>query len=85
MEQEVVTLRSHTEVNMIEHGQVEQYQQESEERARQDLVEKLREVTMLCRLLCWSVLCLSSLSLHSTFWMYAAQVFPLPPLEQLVL
>ena len=85
LEQEVVTLRSHTEVNMIEHGQVEQYQQESEERARQDLVEKLREVTMLCRLLCWSVLCLSSLSLHSTFWMYAAQVFPLPPLEQLVL
>ena len=40
LEQEVVTLRSHTEVNMIEHGQVEQYQQESEERARQDIVEK---------------------------------------------
>ncbi|XP_010857093.1 PREDICTED: UPF0634 protein E-like, partial [Bison bison bison] len=43
LEQEVVTLRSHIEVNMTEHGQVEQYQQESEDRARQDLVEKLRE------------------------------------------
>ena len=46
LEQEVVTLRSHTEVNMIEHGQVEQYQQESEERARQDLVEKLNWVNL---------------------------------------
>ena len=30
LEQEVVILRSHIEVNMIEHSQVEQYQQEIE-------------------------------------------------------
>ena len=40
LEQEVVNLRSHIEMNMIEHSQVEQYQQETEERLRQDLVEK---------------------------------------------
>ena len=39
-EQEVVNLRSHIEMNMIEHIQVEEYQQEIEERARQDLIEK---------------------------------------------
>ena len=44
LEQEVVNLRSHIEMNMIEHSQVEQYKQEIEERARQDLVEKLKEV-----------------------------------------
>ena len=35
-----MTLRSHTEMNMAEHSQVEQYQHENEERARQDLVEE---------------------------------------------
>ena len=30
LEQEVVNLRSHIEMNMIEHSQVEQYQQETE-------------------------------------------------------
>ena len=40
LEQEVVNLRSHIEMNMIEHIQVEEYQQEIEERARQDLIEK---------------------------------------------
>ena len=37
-----MTLRSHIEMNMIEHSEVEQYKQEIEERARQDLVEKLK-------------------------------------------
>ena len=46
LEQEVVNLRSHIEMNMIEHSQVEQYKQEIEERARQDLVEKLKEVNL---------------------------------------
>ena len=40
LDQEVVNLRSHIEMNMIKHSQVEQYQQETGERARQDLVEK---------------------------------------------
>ena len=44
LEQEVVNLRSHLEMYMIEHSQVEQYKREIEERARQDLVEKLKEV-----------------------------------------
>ena len=40
LEQEVVTLKSHIELNMIEHSQVEQYILETEESARQDLTEK---------------------------------------------
>ena len=46
LEQEVVHLRSHIEMNMIEHSQVEQYKWEIEERARQDLIEKLKEVNL---------------------------------------
>ena len=46
LEQEVVHLRSHIEMNMIEHSEVEQYKQEIDERARQDLVEKLKEVNL---------------------------------------
>ena len=40
LEQEVVHLRSHIEMNMIEHSQVEQCQEEIEERVRQNLIEK---------------------------------------------
>ncbi|XDB59472.1 hypothetical protein ABFV05_013088 [Capra hircus] len=47
LEQEVVNLRSHIEMNI----QVEQYKGEIEERARQDLVEKLKEVNLFCRLI----------------------------------
>ena len=43
LEQEVVNLRSHIEMNMIEHSEVEQYKWEIEERARQDLVEKVSQ------------------------------------------
>ncbi|XP_032099694.1 ankyrin repeat domain-containing protein 26 isoform X5 [Sapajus apella] len=46
LEQEVVNLRSHIERNMVEHGQVKQYKQEIEERARQEIVEKLKEVNL---------------------------------------
>ncbi|XP_014639086.1 PREDICTED: ankyrin repeat domain-containing protein 26 [Ceratotherium simum simum] len=46
LEQEVVNLRSHIEMNMVEHSQVEQYKWEIEERARQDIVEKLKEVNL---------------------------------------
>ncbi|XP_054114513.1 ankyrin repeat domain-containing protein 26 isoform X13 [Callithrix jacchus] len=46
LEQEVVNLRSHLERNMVERGQVKQYKQEIEERARQEIVEKLKEVNL---------------------------------------
>nr|XP_028681922.1 ankyrin repeat domain-containing protein 26 isoform X2 [Macaca mulatta] len=46
LEQEVVNLRSHIERNMVELGQVKQYKQEIEERARQEIVEKLKEVNL---------------------------------------
>lgn len=46
LEQEVVNLRSHIEMNMIEHSQVEQYKREVEERARQDIIEKLKEINL---------------------------------------
>ncbi|XP_023596350.1 ankyrin repeat domain-containing protein 26 isoform X13 [Trichechus manatus latirostris] len=46
LEQEVVNLKSHLEINMIDHAQIEQYKREIEERARQDIVEKLKEVNL---------------------------------------
>ncbi|XP_008062729.1 ankyrin repeat domain-containing protein 26 isoform X2 [Carlito syrichta] len=46
LEQELVNLKSHMEMNMVERGQVEQYKQEIEERARQDIVDKLKEVNL---------------------------------------
>ncbi|KAH0506832.1 Ankyrin repeat domain-containing protein 26 [Microtus ochrogaster] len=46
LEQEVESLRSHMEKNMVEHSQVQQYRQEVEEQARQDLVEKLKQVNL---------------------------------------
>ena len=52
LEQDVVTLKSHIEMNMIEHSQVEQYKWEIEERARQDLIEKLKEVNLFLHLSC---------------------------------
>ncbi|XP_010611150.1 ankyrin repeat domain-containing protein 26 isoform X2 [Fukomys damarensis] len=46
LEQEVVKMRSHLEKSVVEHSQIEQYKQEIEERARRDLVEKLRQVNL---------------------------------------
>ncbi|XP_033064726.1 ankyrin repeat domain-containing protein 26 isoform X6 [Trachypithecus francoisi] len=46
LEQEVINLRTHIERNMVELGQVKQYKQEIEERARQEIVEKLKEVNL---------------------------------------
>ena len=60
LEQEVVTLGGHIEMDMAEHSQVEQYKRETGERARQDLIEKLKEVNLFCRLICSSVMCLNS-------------------------
>lgn len=46
LEQEVASLRSHIEENMVEHSRVQQYAREVEDRARQDLVEKLKQVNL---------------------------------------
>ncbi|XP_060048334.1 ankyrin repeat domain-containing protein 26 isoform X2 [Erinaceus europaeus] len=46
LEQEVVNLKSHIEINVVELGQIEQYKREIEERARQEVVEKLKEVNL---------------------------------------
>ncbi|KAK2509549.1 hypothetical protein MC885_018535 [Smutsia gigantea] len=50
LEQKVVNLRTHIEMNMVEHSQVELYKQEFEERARQEIVEKLKEVNLFLQL-----------------------------------
>ena len=47
LEEEVVKLKSHIEMNMIEHTQVEQYKRDIEERMRQDLVEKLKNINLI--------------------------------------
>ncbi|XP_055482194.1 ankyrin repeat domain-containing protein 26-like [Psammomys obesus] len=46
LEQEVVNLKFHMEKNMIECGQIEQYKWEIEEKTKQDLVEKLKQVNL---------------------------------------
>ncbi|XP_008590771.1 PREDICTED: ankyrin repeat domain-containing protein 26-like [Galeopterus variegatus] len=46
LEQVVVILKSHMEMNVVERGQIEQYKREIEERARQNIVEKLEEVNL---------------------------------------
>ena len=85
LEQEVVNLKSHIEVNMIVHSQVEQCILESEETARQDLIEKLKEVNLFLHVNLLICHVLEFTSLYITFWMYTAYVFPLLPLEQFIL
>ncbi|XP_074124281.1 ankyrin repeat domain-containing protein 26 isoform X2 [Sminthopsis crassicaudata] len=46
LEEEVVDLKHHLEITKIEHSQVEQYKREIEERANQEIVEKLKEVNL---------------------------------------
>ena len=46
MEQQVVNLKSHAEVNMAEYSRLEQYKRELDKRARLDMEEKLREVNL---------------------------------------
>ncbi|XP_039707025.1 ankyrin repeat domain-containing protein 26-like, partial [Pteropus medius] len=46
LKQELVNLKSHIKKNMVKYSEVEQYKQEIEERARQEIVEKLKEVNL---------------------------------------
>jgi hypothetical protein len=67
LEQEVVNLRSHIEMNMIKHSEVEQYKWEIDERVRQDLVEKLKEVSLFLQIHLWICHVLEFTSLYVTF------------------
>ncbi|XP_074210900.1 ankyrin repeat domain-containing protein 26-like isoform X4 [Camelus bactrianus] len=49
LEEEVVHLRHHLKVNTVERSPVEQYKRETEERARRDVVEKLKELSQVMR------------------------------------
>ncbi|XP_074202945.1 ankyrin repeat domain-containing protein 26 isoform X4 [Camelus bactrianus] len=49
LEEEVVHLRHHLEMNPVEHSPVEQYQRETEDQARRDVVEKLKELSQVMR------------------------------------
>ncbi|XP_057613286.1 ankyrin repeat domain-containing protein 26-like [Chionomys nivalis] len=46
LEQEIVNLKNHMEKNMIECGQIEQYKWEIQEKTKQDLVEKLKQINL---------------------------------------
>ncbi|XP_036614917.1 ankyrin repeat domain-containing protein 26-like [Trichosurus vulpecula] len=46
LEEEVVNLKYHLEITKLERSQIEQYKHEIEERARQEIVEKLKEVNL---------------------------------------
>ncbi|XP_039707642.1 ankyrin repeat domain-containing protein 26-like [Pteropus medius] len=46
LKQELVNLKSHIKMNMVKYSEVEHYKQEIEERARQKIVEKLKEVNL---------------------------------------
>uniref|UniRef100_A0A8C8RCQ4 Ankyrin repeat domain-containing protein 26 n=1 Tax=Pelusios castaneus TaxID=367368 RepID=A0A8C8RCQ4_9SAUR len=46
LEEEVANLKRHVETNMTDHSQIEQYKREIEERARQEIRQKLEEVNL---------------------------------------
>uniref|UniRef100_A0A7M4EW92 Ankyrin repeat domain containing 26 n=1 Tax=Crocodylus porosus TaxID=8502 RepID=A0A7M4EW92_CROPO len=46
LEEEVANLKRHVETNMMDHSQIEHYKREIEERARQEIRQKLEEVNL---------------------------------------
>ncbi|KYO48504.1 ankyrin repeat domain-containing protein 26 [Alligator mississippiensis] len=46
LEEEVANLKRHVETNMMDHNQIEHYKREIEERARQEIRQKLEEVNL---------------------------------------
>ncbi|XP_078006075.1 ankyrin repeat domain-containing protein 26-like [Phascolarctos cinereus] len=50
LEEEVVNLKHHLEITKLEGSQIEQYKREIEERARQEIVEKLKEVNLFLQI-----------------------------------
>lgn len=73
--QEGINLKTHMEMNMVEFSELEQYKRKIEERARQDIEEKLEEVNLFlqvnalifnsfhCRLHFGNICCISFLYL----------------------
>ncbi|XP_066136347.1 ankyrin repeat domain-containing protein 26 isoform X1 [Saccopteryx bilineata] len=47
LKQEVVNLKRYMELNMVEYSEVEQYKRKIEERARQDIEEKMEQVNLV--------------------------------------
>lgn len=58
--QEVVNLNKLLEMNVVEFGEVEQYKRKIEERARQDVVEKLKEVNLFLQVNLLILMCFNS-------------------------
>ncbi|XP_036614918.1 ankyrin repeat domain-containing protein 26-like [Trichosurus vulpecula] len=50
LEEEVVNLKHRLEISKLEHSQIEQYKREIDERARQEIVEKLKEVNLFLQI-----------------------------------
>jgi len=46
LKEEVANLKHRLEINMVDHSQIEQYKREMEERARQEIRQKLQEVNL---------------------------------------
>lgn len=46
LKEEVAKLQHHLETNMVEHSQIEQYKREVDERAGQEIRQKLQEVNL---------------------------------------
>ncbi|KAM8804070.1 ankyrin repeat domain-containing protein 26 [Rhynchonycteris naso] len=47
LKQEIVNLKRYMELNMVEHSEVEQHKRKIEERARQDIEEKMEQVNLV--------------------------------------
>lgn len=57
LKQDLVNLKSHMEMNMVDYGEVEKYKREIEERARQEIVEKLKEVNLFLQVIYCALMC----------------------------
>lgn len=81
---ELLNLRSQMATNMVEKSEAEQQKRDTEERARQDVVETLKEIDLLLEvhLLFFNVPYFISLPI--TFLIYTLYVIPLLPFTAVV-
>ena len=85
LEEKVVNLRSHAEVNVVQGIQVEKYYKwEIDQRVRLIVEERLKEVNLFFQVSLLICDMLSFISLQITLWLYALCRFPLLPLQQSV-
>lgn len=57
LEEEVANLKRHVETNMMDHNQIEHYKREIEERARQEIRQKLEEVNLFLQVNIFTTWC----------------------------